>query len=280
MASAGGADDDFSRLFLLAPADWDEKQTARWVLAPESPVRTVVADEAALKSIAETILEQEIDGDCLLKFDNDGLKREFGLKTGVANKISNVIQEHLKQENEPPLLALPAGDAACMAVLQKHAERWKRGRWVLKRVLGKGGSGVVYESSDNNLGDVAIKFCHSPSPEPERLKREAALVQRVASHENICTQHVYEILAAGHLCAMVLELMDESLEQRIAASGDRLGEFEVKKVAYDVLAALNFMHGMGVVHRDIKPANIMAKTVDGQSVYKLIDFSISAIDQV
>ena len=39
------------------------------------------------------------------------------------------------------------------------------------------------------------------------------------------------------------------------------------------------MHGKGVIHRDIKPANIMLTEVDGRIVYKLIDFSISAVER-
>ena len=38
------------------------------------------------------------------------------------------------------------------------------------------------------------------------------------------------------------------------------------------------MHGKGVIHRDIKPANIMLMEVDGRTVCKLIDLSISAVE--
>ena len=50
-------------------------------------------------------------------------------------------------------------------------------------------------------------------------------------------------------------------------------------MAFDLLAALGFIHSKGVIHRDVKPANAMLTTVDGRLACKLIDFSIAAVAQ-
>ena len=45
-------------------------------------------------------------------------------------------------------------------------------------------------------------------------------------------------------------------------------------MAFDILAALSFMHEMNVLHRDIKPSSIMLTEVDGRMIFKLIDLGI------
>eukprot|EP01046_Picozoa_sp_COSAG06_P062863 COSAG06_NODE_14351_length_1164_cov_1.058216_2_plen_318_part_01 len=104
-------------------------------------------------------------------------------------------------------------------------------------------------------------------------------MQRVA-HDRIC--HLFELHVShdGLLFGMILELFAHgNLAERIKNSVDgRMREFEVIQMAFNVLSALEYMHEKKVIHRDIKPANIMLTEVDGQHVYKLIDFSVSAVE--
>jgi serine/threonine protein kinase len=139
--------------------------------------------------------------------------------------------------------------------------------------------------TDKRLGAVAIKF--ASAAEPQRLEREAALMQRVA-HPNICSLREHRLLEGG-LFGMVLELMDGgSLQQQIAEAPDqRLPEAAVTEMSLQVLQGLYFMHEKGVIHRDVKPSNIMLCSAGpgGESAaaaaavrYKLIDLSIAAMD--
>eukprot|EP01047_Picozoa_sp_COSAG01_P015667 COSAG01_NODE_787_length_13598_cov_17.218535_4_plen_860_part_00 len=182
------------------------------------------------------------------------------------------------------LLFDPAREAERLAALQRAADTWSPGRWGLAgQELGHGSSGVVVRCTDKRLGPVAIKF--SIAPEPLRLEREAALMQRVA-HENICSLREHRLLEGG-LFGMVLELMEGgSLQQQILDAPDhRLPEAEVTEMALQVLRGLQFMHEKGVIHRDVKPSNIMMRSAEtgGESTaaavrYKLIDLSIAAMD--
>ena len=176
-----------------------------------------------------------------------------------------------------PLLASDGPERR--AALQGALDGWHSGRWVIKEeALGRGSSGAVFESSDSHLGSVAIKFSHNT--EPRKLVREAALMQRVA-HERVCKLYEYHVADEGRLMGMVMELLEKgNLAQRIKSSLDgHIREFEVIQVAFDVLSALESMHGHGVIHRDLKPANIVLTKVDGRLVGKLIDFSISAVER-
>ena len=75
----------------------------------------------------------------LVGADDDELA-ELGLKKPQIRRLRGALPSPAAP---PPLLALPADAAECTALLQAQADCWHRGRWVLGRVLGRGGSGVV-----------------------------------------------------------------------------------------------------------------------------------------
>jgi serine/threonine protein kinase len=164
------------------------------------------------------------------------------------------------------------------AALQEVLDGWHEGRWVIEELeLGRGSGGAVFQSSDSDLGLLAIKF--SVSDEPRSLQREVRLLRRVA-HDRICRIYEHHVSADdGRLFGMVLELLEAGdLAQRIKDNDGRIREFEVIQMAFDVLSALSFMHKNNVIHRDIKPSNIMLTYVDGRIVFKLIDLSIAAVE--
>ena len=51
-----------------------------------------------------------------------------------------------------------------------------------------------------------------------------------------------------------------------------LEPMELKKLTYNLLCSLNFIHESGIMHRDIKPDNIL---IDENSRIKLCDFGLS-----
>ena len=61
-----------------------------------------------------------------------------------------------------------------------------------------------------------------------------------------------------------------TLEEYLAAKGGRLSVEEVKSLVTDMLDALGYAHGKGLIHRDLKPANVL---FDGESV-KIADFGL------
>eukprot|EP01046_Picozoa_sp_COSAG06_P002688 COSAG06_NODE_97_length_24284_cov_6.792270_15_plen_1556_part_00 len=158
--------------------------------------------------------------------------------------------------------------------LQGALDSWQTGRWTVADPLGAGGSGVVFAAKDSRLGQVAVKFTCA-GEDLRKAEREAALMQRVA-HEHVCRLFEHNTISGG-LCIMVMELLNKgSLEERISKE-QRIREFEVVKMGFDVLSALAFIHDKGVIHRDVKPSNIMLTWVEGRLLYKLIDMSVSAM---
>lgn len=90
-------------------------------------------------------------------------------------------------------------------------------------------------------------------------------------HPNICRTISMEPVGELGEC-IVMEYVDgETLEA--AVKGGNMTEYKVRKIASQLLDAMEYMHAKQTVHRDIKPSNIMLTHRGGD--VKLIDFGLS-----
>ena len=140
-------------------------------------------------------------------------------------------------------------------------------------VLGRGGMGKVFRvRSLLTLREEAMKVVSSDLEDrPELADRFLREIRVHASleHPNIAALHA--ALRVNDEIVMILELVDGvGLDEKIRSGP--LDPSSVASYVTQVLAALAFAHGHGVVHRDIKPANILV-TAAGQ--VKLTDFGIA-----
>jgi eukaryotic-like serine/threonine-protein kinase len=146
------------------------------------------------------------------------------------------------------------------------------GRYQLRRLLGAGAVGRVYEAFDNLLGAaVALKLVAVGGGTGDnerqaygRFAREAEAAGRLR-HPNIVA------LADANPGAglFVFELMiGGTLADRLAAEGP-LTPAAARRLALDLLAALAAAHERGIIHRDVKPSNVF---FDAAGNAKLGDF--------
>ncbi|MDE5975607.1 MAG: protein kinase, partial [Muribaculaceae bacterium] len=56
----------------------------------------------------------------------------------------------------------------------------------------------------------------------------------------------------------------------------KISKQERRRIMADIIRAVGFMHGKGVIHRDLKPANVMVRKEGGEIV--LIDFGLADTD--
>jgi serine/threonine protein kinase len=152
-------------------------------------------------------------------------------------------------------------------------------KYLVERVLGVGGMGIVVAATHMELGQrVAIKFLHPgmliDAVAVGRFAQEARAVVRLRS------EHVARVLDVGRLDSGAPYIVMEYLE------GVDLGSLLESKGPLPVTDAVDYVlqsceavveaHSIGIVHRDLKPRNLfLTWRVDGKPLVKVLDFGIS-----
>jgi len=149
------------------------------------------------------------------------------------------------------------------------------GHYAIRRLLGIGGMGEVYEAEDTRLRRViALKVIRREVVDDPvrraRLELEAKSVAML-NHPHIVTVHSLEEEAATLFITMEL-IEGSTLADLIPEHGFPLRR--LLDLSLDLADALHAAHARGIVHRDLKPSNIMV-TRDG--TLKVLDFGLSKV---
>jgi eukaryotic-like serine/threonine-protein kinase len=153
------------------------------------------------------------------------------------------------------------------------------GKYVLDRLLGKGGMGAVFAAKHIKLSKpVAIKIMLADASNPEAAQR---FINEGRAAANIQNEHVVRVDDVDEemgYAYMVLELLDgEDLAQLLEREpAQRLQPHVVVGYVIEALRGVAQAHAIGIVHRDLKPSNLfLARRKDGSVVVKVLDFGIS-----
>jgi len=162
------------------------------------------------------------------------------------------------------------------------AELARLGRYELRRILGRGAMGVVYEGFDPTLSrQVAVKIILKSAgldPETERafaarFSQEAKAVARL-NHPHIV--QVYDFGVESEVAYLVMEHIEGRELRSFFDAKEMFPPEETVRIMSQLLDALEFAHQAGVIHRDIKPANVM---LDAQRRVKLADFGVARVQE-
>jgi len=156
------------------------------------------------------------------------------------------------------------------------------GKYLIRRELGRGAMGVVYEGYDPMIERaVAIKVLRLDEADPHlaaelrmRFRREAQAAGRLG-HPGIVGVYEYGEDAGADVTFIAMELVRGRDLKSLFDSGKRFTLAETGRLMAELLAALQHAHERGVVHRDIKPGNIILLDDGG---VKVADFGIARLD--
>jgi WD40 repeat protein len=173
--------------------------------------------------------------------------------------------------------ATAAGGAMLLreSVVELQAGSVLAGRFQIRRVLGKGATGVVLEADDRvSRSLVALKVFKPEIASDDRWQEIVGSELRHARqimHPNVC--RVFDAGEADGYRFLSMEYASGgSLRQRLkSAPADRPFEEKIAD-ARAVVQGLAAIHAAGLIHRDVKPDNVLIME-DGRPV--LTDFGLA-----
>jgi serine/threonine protein kinase len=149
-------------------------------------------------------------------------------------------------------------------------------RYELKRVIGVGGMGLVYEALDLNLHRlVALKVLKLAPTKPEeraeavnRLVREARAMAAV-SHKNVVTVH--DVSSHEDQVFVAMQLVEgATLRQWLQSSKRKTAE--ILNLMFEAGSGLAAAHHVRLIHRDFKPDNVL---VSQRGTVRVTDFGLA-----
>ncbi len=149
-------------------------------------------------------------------------------------------------------------------------------RYQIKRAIGTGGMGMVYEALDLHLHRlVALKLLriqdNDKLPVEEaaaRLVREARAMA-VLSHRNVVT--VYDVGTHGDQVFVAMQLVEGTTLRGWLAERSRPVE-DIVRMMIEAGSGLAAAHAAGLIHRDFKPDNVL---VSKTGTARVTDFGLA-----
>ncbi|XP_061712136.1 serine/threonine-protein kinase fused isoform X2 [Cydia pomonella] len=140
--------------------------------------------------------------------------------------------------------------------------------------VGEGSFGRVFKAKNKETDVVvALKVIRKKGRSSKDLKnlRQECDIQRTLEHPNII--RMIDSFDTESELVVVTEYAEKELHSILAKEGC-LNEEQVKKITWDLVSALYYLHSHRVLHRDLKPQNVL---LDSSGCAKLCDFGLARI---
>lgn len=143
-------------------------------------------------------------------------------------------------------------------------------KYQLKKQIGQGGNGIVWNATDEDGDSYAIKLLERQNTEKvlKRFENETFFCMK-NTHKNIVPILDYGTDGEEYVF-YVMPLYKQTLRDRIRAG---LSHEDIMPIFTGIIEGLSFAHKKGTIHRDIKPENILFE--ENSNVPIIADFGIA-----
>ena len=139
-------------------------------------------------------------------------------------------------------------------------------------VVGEGAYGIVYKclNKENNQYVAIKKFKETSDPQVQKtMKRELKMLQNL-KHENIV--EFQEAFRHKNNLFLVFEFVEKNLLEVLEETKNGIDRKIIKKITYQIIKAIKYLHSNNIIHRDIKPENLL---ITSDYTVKLCDFGFA-----
>ena len=240
----------------------------------EGEAEVTLDDEGSVHSIAR-LKRQTVVGELGLVTREVRSANVIAVTAGSAATIAKEDFEHIAGRYPRLSIALSELIAERVGTLTIDVLCGKQiGRYALRRRLGRGAMGIVYEASERGRARrLALKMLRHDLTfdrmATQRFHQEAQIV-RDMGHRNIV--QVYDEFSAYGTSFIAMEICDGPSLSDVISEAAPLDVEVVKAVVGQLATGLAAAHAAGIAHRDLKPANVLL-TQDG--AVKIADFGLA-----
>lgn len=176
-----------------------------------------------------------------------------------------------------PNASAKASTAPLYAFLSPPADKDEIGRlgtYRVRKLLGKGGMGMVFLAEDLSLcRPVALKVI-KPTQQADglawpRFLREA---RAMAALKNDHVVTVYQVGQEGPTLYLAMELLEGQTLESWIQQQQQPKLADIVRLAREAALGLKAMHDRGLIHRDLKPSNLWVEAPSGR--LKILDFGL------
>ncbi len=258
---------------LLDAADWIESLAGPTLKEIEASSKSNLASDSDDKPHRDSATDFSFDGSA----DPDAATVQFMANHEVVSLShpGRAVRSFESTEDPSAEPGISSEFARVGPENTQHILPCRFGDYILEKILGRGGMGVVYLASQVQLERrVAIKMiragCLAGENEIERFYTEARSAARL-DHPNIVSVYQCGEIEGHHYFSMdYIEGTD--LAKKIQRSP--LAPRDAARYVRDVARAIAYAHEQGVLHRDLKPANVL---IDDEDAIIITDFGLAKL---
>lgn len=146
-------------------------------------------------------------------------------------------------------------------------------KYEIMSAIGEGAYGVVLKCRDAQ-NDINVAIKKFKDTDDEELTKKTTIrevkILKMLSHPNIV--EMKEAFRKKGIVYLVFEFVENNLLEVLEKTPNGLQPSSIRKIIYQLLKGLEYLHNLDLVHRDIKPENLL---ISSKFDLKICDFGFA-----